>query len=138
MAKRKTVPKTRCSGTLTESGYRNWIISLLRRGTLRWKPRGEALRQAEVGRKTNEATGRLAMHVECAECGSHVPKGMAHVDHIVPVVGVDGWTNWDDYVHNMFCEIDNLRVLCKPCHKVVTDAETLERKLARQAKKESK
>lgn len=136
MGKQK-VPKTRCCETMTEAAYRSWVKSLLRKGTLRWKPRSEALKQALRGKFVNEATNRLANHYECSECGSLVPMKQTHVDHIIPVVGEEGFTTWDDYIHRMFCEMDNLRVLCKPCHDVVTKAETAARKAVRDAKKEA-
>jgi hypothetical protein len=39
-----------------------------------------------------------------------------------------GFVGWDVYIDRMFCEIENLQVLCKPCHKIKTDQEKLERK----------
>ena len=35
-----------------------------------------------------------------------------------------GFTNWHDYVENMFCEVDNLQVLCLACHKIKCQEET--------------
>lgn len=46
------------------------------------------------------------------------------VDHISPVVDpAIGWTNWDDIVNHLFCEADNLQLLCAACHKGKTQEE---------------
>jgi 5-methylcytosine-specific restriction endonuclease McrA len=39
------------------------------------------------------------------------------VDHIIPVVDpAVGWTTWDDCIERLFCEPENLQLLCKACH----------------------
>ena len=56
----------------------------------------------------------------------------AIVDHINPVVDpVDGHQGWDIYINRLFCETDNLQVLCKKCH----DAKTLVEKHIRKKSK---
>ena len=46
------------------------------------------------------------------------------VDHTVPVIDpVNGFETWDIFVERLFCDIGNLSVLCKPCHKIKTDEE---------------
>ena len=46
------------------------------------------------------------------------------VDHIKPIIDPEiGFTNWDDVVNNMFCEKENLQVLCKDCHALKTASE---------------
>jgi 5-methylcytosine-specific restriction endonuclease McrA len=72
---------------------------------------------------------------KCAGCEEEVPASLKvegsrrrsnniHVDHIKPIIDpAVGWTTWDDCIENMFCELDNLQVLCTACHKVVTDEE---------------
>ena len=69
------------------------------------------------------------MHYSCAECKHHFIAAEVQVDHINPVVDPKkGFVNWDDFINRMFCEQSNLQVLCKPCHKIKTDQEKLERK----------
>jgi 5-methylcytosine-specific restriction protein A len=51
----------------------------------------------------------------CERCGSRVGKGW-HCDHVVPLA--DGGTN----------AIDNLRVLCRPCHNEKTRADRAARR----------
>ena len=66
----------------------------------------------------------------CAECQLPVPATIVDeekrkrvsnifVDHIKPIVdpGV-GFTTWDEVIEGMFCEEENLQLLCKACHDV--------------------
>lgn len=82
-----------------------------------------------MGRKVNAKTGKLAMHYTCAACKKLYVATDVQVDHIKPVVDPKkGFVSWDSFIDRMFCEIENLQVMCKPCHKVKTDSEKLERK----------
>jgi 5-methylcytosine-specific restriction endonuclease McrA len=87
------------------------------------------LKEAYVGRKTNKKTNKLAMHYKCACCKKEFVAADVQVDHILPVVNTQtGFTTWEEYINNMFCEKENLQVLCKTCHSVKTQEEKEERK----------
>lgn len=115
--------KNRCGGLWTQARYNSFIKSILRGGSRRWGPKTEAKRAAKVSR---------GMY-KCALCDvvgpATVPLGgrrvdNAVVDHIVPIINPDtGFTTWDDCIANMFCEADNLQVLCKPCHDIKSNDE---------------
>ena len=60
------------------------------------------------------------------------------VDHIDPIVPVTGWVSWDSCIERMYCEGDNLQLLCKACHDVKTKEETAERAMHRRKAKENK
>lgn len=47
----------------------------------------------------------------CENCGIHLANGEWESDHVIPIR--DGGTN----------AIDNLRILCKPCHRAKTAAD---------------
>lgn len=116
--------KVRNGGTWTEGRYRSFIISALRGGMRRWQPKWKALASASVGKKTNKATGRLALHYKCAKCNKNYPSSNVQVDHIEPVVDpATGFVSWDVYIERMYCEVENLQVLCKKCHLVKTKEE---------------
>jgi len=130
--------KTRCSGQWTEARYKSFIKSTLRQATRKWAPINECLKNARVARGIYKCNG----------CGAEVPKTVqdpetrkrvnnVHVDHIEPVVPVTGWVNWDSCIERMFCEIDNLQVLCGTCHKKVTDEENAQRKYYRDLEKKN-
>lgn len=53
------------------------------------------------------------------------------LDHVDSVVDVDkGWQGWDVYIERLFCGPDDLKVLCKACHKGVSREEMNQRKEA--------
>jgi len=121
--------KNRNGGEWTDARFRSFVTSALRAASRRWPPKYKALKEAFAGRKVNAKTGKLAMHYECAECKQHFVAADVQVDHIKPVVDPKkGFTTWDNFIERMFCEADNLQVLCKPDHKIKTDQEKLERK----------
>jgi 5-methylcytosine-specific restriction endonuclease McrA len=87
-----------------------WIRSCLRKAWLRWPPRYELLGAAKV-----RIDGRYQW--KCDECSSTFPKNKVEVDHIVPVGSLKCAEDLPSFVTNLFASVDNLRVLCKDCHK---------------------
>lgn len=116
MSKQK-VPRTRNNNTMTEAGYNNFIRGVLRAGTKRWKPRTAVKKEAEVGRKINVLSGRMAKHYECSVCKGHFPNSLVEVHHVEPVIGEEGFVSWDVFIERLYSEKDNLTVVCKECHK---------------------
>lgn len=101
----------------SKAKFKGWIISLLRRGTLRFPNRNEVLKEAKTEKKINVASGRQAQHYKCAGCNKDFPAKDVCVDHISPVILPNvGFTTWDEYIERMFCSKDNLQCLCKTCH----------------------
>lgn len=112
--------KTRNNGQWTESRYRGFIVSTLRAGTRRWPPKWAALKAAFSREGINPKTKRIAKLYGCALCGGEFSQKDVQVDHIVPI----GQCNtWDEFIERLFCEADNLQVLCKKCHKTKTKKE---------------
>lgn len=129
--------KVRCSGQWTEARFHSFVKSQLRQGSRKWAPIQEVLKEARVARGV----------YLCAGCEEEVTKTVldsetrkrvnnVHVDHIEPVVPVTGWVSWDSCINNMFCEKDNLQVLCSACHKEVTAEENAQRKHYRDLEKQ--
>lgn len=51
------------------------------------------------------------------------------LDHKEEVVHKEkGWQGWDVYIERLFCGPDDLKLLCKSCHKGVSKKEMQERK----------
>lgn len=129
--------KTRCSGMWTEARYRSFVKGALRQATMKWAPINIVKKRANV---------RRGFYL-CDECKQEVPATTkegrkrvknVHVDHIEPVIDpAKGWEGWDVLIERLFCEEDNLRVLCTACHKVVTDEEKKIAKERRQKEKET-
>ena len=121
--------KKRNGGEWTEARFKSFVTSALRAASRRWPPKYAALKAAFAGRQVNAKTGKLAMHYKCIKCKKLFIAADVQVDHIKPVVDPKkGFVSWDDFINRIFCEIENLQTLCKPCHKVKTDQEKLERK----------
>lgn len=83
----------------------------------------------------------------CECCGEDVPATVIDevkrkrvtnifVDHIKPVIDPEvGWVSWDSTIENMFCELDNLQLLCGSCHKIKSQEEIEIAKLRRAREK---
>ena len=127
--------KTRCSGQWTEARFNSFIKSALRAASRRWAPISLCLKNARLSRG-------LYLCESCKQevTTSVVIDGKRHkniiVDHKEPIVPVTGWTNWNDCIERMFCEIDGLQAVCKACHDEKSKEETAERAVHRKAKKE--
>lgn len=123
-------------GEWTRQQFVRWVIGFIRRAFVRWEPRRKALKEASVGRKTNKKTGRLAEHFICSDCGKDFVQRDVQVDHIQPVVDPDeGFVDLEHYFDRMFCDTDNLQILCRECHKDKTREENRKRKEVRDGRK---
>lgn len=118
----KEALKTRCGGTMTESAYLAWIRSALRSKSLRWPPRNAAIERA---RRPYKGPNKLQKwEVECAICNEWFKLKEICVDHHPkPAGSILSVEDIGAFVNNLYCEVDNLRVLCDPCHSIHTLAE---------------
>jgi 5-methylcytosine-specific restriction endonuclease McrA len=136
MAGRIGGPKTRNDNTWTEARFRSFIRSQLRAATMRWGPISKCLSLARESRG----------FYSCAGCGQTVPATTkvggrrtknVHVDHIAPIIDpTEGFVSYDKLIERMFCEQDNLQVLCTECHDIKTDNEKALAKERRRKEKE--
>lgn len=102
------------NGTWTKPRFQSFIKGILRSGSNRWGPKFTVKKKAWLRRGVYLCAG---YNVEPHEAQA---KDVA-VDHIRPVIDPSiGFTTWDDLINNLFCEADNLQVLCKDCHKAKT------------------
>lgn len=130
---RPSGPKTRCMGTWTESKYINFIKNILRQGSRKWAPIHEAVKRANVRRGFYLCNGCKEEVPTTIKVGNKRYKNVL-VDHIKPIIDPDiGFTNFHDFAENLFCELDNLQVLCKECHDKKTKEEN-ERAKSRRSK----
>ena len=137
MAGRKGGPKTRCGGQWTEAKFTSFIKGNLRSATRKWAPIQTCKKEARTRRGFYHCSGcGQEVPASTKEEGSRRRNNNIHVDHIVPIIPLTGWVSWDSCIENMFCEIENLQVLCTACHKAVTAEENEQRKLYRQEAKD--
>jgi 5-methylcytosine-specific restriction endonuclease McrA len=119
----------RNGGNWTEARFNSFVKSALRAASRRWPPKYECLSSAYVGTKLNDKSGRQAKHYKCACCLGSFPAKDVQVDHISPIINPEkGFTTWDDVVNAMFCEKENLQILCTSCHAIKTKEERSVRK----------
>lgn len=107
----------------TDARKRSFIVSVLRSGTRKYPPKYESLNEAKTEKKVNTITGRIAQHYKCADCLNDFPAKNVQVDHIVPIIGPGGFKDWNDYVEKIYCQKENLQVLCLTCHDRKTKLE---------------
>ena len=111
-------------GEWTQARFNSFVKSSLRAASRKWPPKYHTLNDAYVGQRINQKSGRMAKHFKCASCAGVFVAASVQVDHIEPIINPEiGFTTWDDVVYRMFCEKDNLQVLCTGCHKIKTAAE---------------
>jgi 5-methylcytosine-specific restriction endonuclease McrA len=101
---------------MTEAQFISFIKSALRSKSRFWKPLSDVLKKAHVSRGVylcNVCQQKVPV--------SHVVNGkrrkFVQVDHIKPVVSPEtGFVDWNQFIENLFCEEDNLQVICSNCH----------------------
>lgn len=115
----------------TSGRLRSFITSTIRSGFRRYPPKYEVLKEAQWGKQVNPSSGRIAMHYICNNCKEKFPSTKVQVDHILPVVDPEvGFISWDSFIERLFCNKENLQVLCLGCHSKKTKEEKLRRKLS--------
>ena len=121
MPKPKPKPElTRAGRQWTEARYWSFLRSALRRAFVRWPPNYQA---RNAGRRPY--VGPLKQQkweYECAICHQWFQQRQTQLDHVNPCGQLRSTSDLPGFVERLFCEKDGLRVLCKPCHKEVTDA----------------
>ena len=104
------------------------IMSAIKRCFSRSPTHREALDNAKCPRKKGPRGGA---RYRCASCRKDYGIREVQVDHIIPVVPIGVLSkdlSWDTLVTNIFCDIENLQVICTTCHKKKSKEENAERK----------
>jgi 5-methylcytosine-specific restriction endonuclease McrA len=114
---------------------KNFIINILRRASFSWKPRGEAKKRFRVPNGTFK-NGNPKFGYQCAKCKETFMSKDVLMDHIDPVVPLEGWDNFDGFIERMFCDESNFQCMCKECHDQKTKWEKGERVKHRKLQKE--
>ena len=102
----------------TEAKFWSFVRSGLRSKANRWPVKYEVLNAAKrpyVGENKRQKFEYL-----CAICNRYHPQKAIEVDHIIPAGKLSSYDDLPSFVERLFCGKDGLRVLCKPCHQVVT------------------
>jgi 5-methylcytosine-specific restriction endonuclease McrA len=93
-----------------------------------WPPKYECIKEAFVEYGINPATGRKCKLHLCPDCKGLFPQAGMKADHIVPVVGPEGFVNWDTFIARLYVEKEGFQAICKKCHEVKTKEENAQRR----------
>lgn len=131
---KKVTVKPRCSGTMTESVFWGFIRSALRQKSRFWKPITECKLQARrLYKGTNK---RQKYEYQCNMCKNWFIEKKINVDHIVPAGALTSSKDLPGFVERLFCEVDNLQVLCEKCHDKKTKADKHEKNNSKASRQE--
>jgi hypothetical protein len=73
------------------------------------------------------------VEIHCQGCNQWKPATVGFaVDHIQPVVGPEGFIDWNTFHKRLWCDKSNLQRLCKTCHDEKTNKERFERTLSQE------
>ena len=111
--------KTRAGAQWTEARYFGFIRSALRRAFTRY-PVGHAVKTA-ARRQYTGVNKRQKWEYQCADCATWAAGKETQVDHINPAGTLKTFADLPGFVERLFCEKDNLQVLCLTCHRRRTD-----------------
>lgn len=114
-------PKTRNSGTLTESAFWSFIRSALRQKSRWWKPVSECKQKAK--RVYKGSNKRQKFEYQCNHCKNWYAEKNINVDHIIPAGTLTCANDLPGFVERLFVEVEGLQVLCSNCHDKKTAKE---------------
>ena len=119
--KKPRIARTRNAGTMTESMFWSMLRSALRQKSRWWKPIGECKKLAQ--RAYKGPNKRQKWEYECSKCKGWFKSDQVNVDHIEPAGSLNCSNDLPAFVDTLFCEQENLQVLCKTCHDQKTQLE---------------
>jgi hypothetical protein len=105
----------------TEARFWGFLRSALRTASTRWPPRYEVVHDAK--RVYKGENKRQKYEYQCAHCKDWHPQKEVEVDHIVPVGSLKCFEDLPGFCERLFCSKEGLRLLCKLCHRKVTNKE---------------
>lgn len=117
--------KTHNNGQWTAARFHSFIKSALRRASVRWPPISRVRKKSWVKRGVYKCAGykKSAHNVPVSFMRNDKRVNNIYVDHIKPVVPTTGFVSWDNTIQLLFCEDEDLQVLCYDCHNNKTSDE---------------
>lgn len=70
--------------------------------------------------RPNKGSGRARFVGNCSQCGVVRAKSHLEVDHIIPCGKLSTWDDVGPFLKRMITGSDNMRLVCHPCHKIIT------------------
>lgn len=107
--------KNKGGGTLTTAQYFAIIRSALREGYRKHYPLSRMVRE-KAKRPSQSDNKRVKWEYQCAHCHGWFLGKDTQVDHIIECGELNKYSDIVRFVRTLFCEEDNLQVLCSTCH----------------------
>jgi len=117
----RTVAKTRAGDTWTESRYFGFIRSALRSAFRKYPVKYQV--KAEASRPYVGEDKRRKKEYQCNVCEGWFADKEVAVDHIVPCGSLKTYEDLPRFVSTLFCERENLQIICNTCHQIKTNEE---------------
>ena len=96
-----------------------WLVRQLRRLSLKFPPAIRATNRTREEYYILSKKGKPMKRVKytCASCGKKdLKRSEMNLDHKIPVVDFTGFKDWNEFIERLFCDEDNLWLICIPCH----------------------
>ena len=107
-------PKPFAGGRWTEARRKSFIVNALRRASIKWPVRGDVLKKAQRPAEGEDLPKNTKWEYQCNSCKEWFFGKEVEVDHIEEC---GSHADINQFAQMLFCESDNLQVLCKPCHR---------------------
>lgn len=117
MAKQK-IDRPYAGGTWTKAKFFGFLRSALRLASRKWPPRSSVKNEAR--RPYVGPNKRQKWEYHCQGCGMWLAGNKVEVDHVRPCGKLSNYDDLPDFVRRLFCEAQELRVLCESCHQNLT------------------
>ena len=116
----KKKPKYNKSATIRGALRRAFARSPLVREVM-----SESRREAPRYKQDGTRHKRNWVQRQCEVCGEWVSSSKIAVDHKIPVVSVDGFEDWNQFIDRLWCDKSNLQRICDTCHDKKTHEERI-------------
>lgn len=90
-----------------------WLKQQLRKISRYWPEKNKVFHRVKIS----------PGNYRCEGCKKIFQQKELQIDHVEPIVGLEGFVSWDMYIERMFCGYEKLQALCKPCHQTKTQEE---------------
>lgn len=117
----RRVERTHAGGTWTKARYWTFIRSALRKAWSKYPVKYQVLQEARRPSQLDDK--RTKWQYQCNNCKGWFKTKEVQVDHIESAGSLKDYDDLPSFVSRLFCEKDNLQVLCHSCHKVKTQEE---------------
>lgn len=119
--------KEYAGNTWTKARYFAFIRSALRRAWQKYPVKWQVL-GASASPNDGRFDSRTKKMYQCNVCKNWFKAKDVQVDHIKPAGTLKEYKDLPEFVSTLFCEEDNLQVICKECHDAKTKEERESRK----------